>query len=82
MDSFIRAQLIAGAEVALAIVRILHPSIDLAAIGRGPPPGPDGGQMSLTPHYKVARGPAESLILLAEAGMQAEMQWREYIRSS
>ena len=73
IDSFVRAQLIAGAEAALAIVKILYPSVDLAAVGRGPPPGPDGEPMTLTPYYHVARGPAESLIFLAEVGMQAQL---------
>ena len=39
IKNFVRAQLVAGAEVALAFVRSHHPNVDFAAVAKGPPPG-------------------------------------------
>src|SRR5664279_5225549 len=36
IKGFVRAQLVAGARVSLAFVRVHHPSLDLEEVGRGP----------------------------------------------
>jgi hypothetical protein len=66
IHKLVRAQLIAGAMVALACVRIHHPHIDLKVIGKGLPEPPGGGRVDMEPHYEVARRPAEKIIRQTE----------------
>ena len=49
IEYFMRAQTVAGANFALALMVIHHPLIDLEAIGRGPPPDFDVENMLLGP---------------------------------
>jgi hypothetical protein len=67
IKGFIREQLVAGATVALACVRVHHPHIDLEVIGRGLPPQPDGEKTPMIPHYDAASGPAANIIRLVES---------------
>jgi len=66
IKGFVRAQLIAGAQVALAFARVHHPSLDLDEIGRGPPAPPGGGYVDMQEHYAVADAPAEDIICQVE----------------
>jgi hypothetical protein len=55
---YIRLQLVAGAKVALAFVRIQHPGIDLEAISGDLPLPPGGGFVDMIPHYTASHTPA------------------------
>jgi len=66
IHKLVQAQLVAGAMVALACVRIHHPHIDLNAIGGGLPEPPGGGRVDMEPHYEAARRPAKKIIRQAE----------------
>ena len=64
---FVREQLIGGAKVALAFVRVHHPRIDLEVVGSGLPPPPGGGRVQMVPHYEAALRPAMNIVRLVEA---------------
>ena len=66
VHEFVRMQLVAGAKVALAFVRIHYPPIDLQPVGRGPPAPLDGRMVEMRTHYAVAAAPAENIIRIVE----------------
>ena len=39
IKGFVHAQIVAGAELALAFVRSHHPNVNFVAVAKGPPPG-------------------------------------------
>ena len=71
---FVREQLVAGARVALAFVRVHHPHVNLEVVGRGLPPAPGGGRIPMEDHYEAATGPAANIIRLVEAETQAMLE--------
>lgn len=66
IQDLVREQMVGGARVALAFVRVHHPQIDLEVVGKGLPPPPGDGRVEMDPHYAVALGPAENIIKLVE----------------
>ena len=60
----VREQLVNGAIVALAFVRVNCPSLDIAKICRGFPQ-----RISMQGHYDAVRGPAENVI--------QQLEWEE-----
>ena len=60
-----REQLIGGAKVALAFVRVHYPSLDLKVVGWGLPLTP-GGRWEMEAHYEAVLDSAESIIQLVE----------------
>ena len=67
IHEFVLEQMVGGAKVALAFVRVHHPHIDLQVVGRGLPLPPDGGMVGMKVHYAAAAAPAENIIRLVEA---------------
>jgi len=66
IKGFVRAQLVAGARVALAFARVHHPSLNLEEVGRGLPAPPGGGYVDMREHYAAADAPAENIIRQVE----------------
>ena len=55
VKELVRQQLVAGVKVALSLVRVHRPDVDLADVATGPPPRPDGGEWNMRPHYAAVR---------------------------
>ena len=64
IKSFVRAQLITGAEMALALVRVHRPDVNLDVVTSGFPPGPARVQMQ--GHYGAVGRPAARVVHLHE----------------
>ena len=69
----VRNQLVAGAEVAFAMLQARYPTLDLMRVADGPPLGEDGMPVSLAPYYPLARAPAEVVINKLEASTAATL---------
>ena len=66
IKGFVRAQLVAGAEVALALVRSHRPDVDFEAVSNGPPRGPSRTRTAMQGHYDAVGGPARKIADLLE----------------
>ena len=66
IKGFVRAQLVAGAEVALALVRSHHPNVDFETVSDGPPRGPSRTRTAMQGHYDAVGGPARKIADLLE----------------
>ena len=70
IKGFVPAQLIAGAEMALALVRVHRPDVNLDIVMSGFPPGPAHVQMQ--GHYDAVKRPAARVVHLLEK--ESELQ--------
>ena len=66
IKKFVRDQLVGGATVALALVRVHRPHLDLDKIAKGLPPLSGGGVVPMEEHYQATAGPADSIIAQVE----------------
>jgi hypothetical protein len=60
--NFVKIQLVAGAKLALAWVRVHKPTLDIDAISRGFPARRSNKGVRMTRHYAVAHEPAIRMI--------------------
>src|SRR4051812_8514325 len=72
----VRHQLVAGVKVALSLVRLHRPDVDLSAVAAGPPLRPDGGEWDMRPHYAAVRQYAEQVVDLFEQRAQVILRNR------
>jgi len=73
MKRCVRQQLIGGAKVALAFVRVQNPTLNFEDMHKLPPSADD--RVDFSPHYAVVAGPAEKII--DHAGAETERLLRE-----
>ena len=76
VKELVRQQLVTGVKVALSLVRLHRPDVDLAAVAAGPPLRPDGGEWDMRPHYAAVRQYAEQVVDLFEQHAQVILQNR------
>ena len=73
MKRCVRQQLIGGAKITLAYVRVQNPSLNFQDMHKLPSTADD--RVDFAPHYVVVTGPAEKIIYHAEA--ETERLFRE-----
>jgi hypothetical protein len=66
VEHFVREQLVGGAKVALAFVRVHHPGIDLEEVAGGFPGTHYGERVAMEDHYVAAEWPARKIIRKVE----------------
>jgi hypothetical protein len=72
----VREQIVTGARVALAFMRVHLPAINLEVVGRGLPPSTDHGRIPMEAHYEAAAGPVANIVRLVECETQEELRRR------
>ena len=63
-------------KVALSLVWLHRPDVDLSAVADGPPLRPDGDEWDMRPHYATVRQYAEQIVDLFEQRARAILQNR------
>ena len=66
VEDFVREQLVGGAKVALAFVRVHHPGIDLEEVAGSLPTARAGERVLMEDHYAAAEWPARKIIRKVE----------------